>query len=112
MNSIALHKIAHEAGMAAGYAIQPKAMVVSGMGQEWVVSEGPCGFAWIIVSGNTKFGRDLTKEGIGSKGYPSGVHIRVHAFNQSWERKVAYAKAYAQVLNENGVKASWGERLD
>ena len=112
MNSIALHKIAHEAGMEAGLRIQPKAMVVSGMGQEWIVPEGPCGFAWIIVSGNTKLARDLTKEGIGSKGYPSGVHIRVHAFNQSWERKVAYAKAYAQVLNENGVKASWGERLD
>lgn len=112
MDSITLHKIADAAGMEAGHAIQPKAMVVSGMGQEWVVSEGPCGFAWITVSGNTKFARDLAKRGLCQKGYPSGMNIRVHAFNQSWQRKCAYAKAYAQVLNENGVAASWGERLD
>ena len=112
MEPIVLHNKAHMAGMEAGYAIRPRAMVVHGEGQDWLVNEGLCGFAWVNFKGNTAFGRALMKRGICRKGYPSGLTLWIYQFNQSWERKKAYAQAYAKVLNENGVEATWGERLD
>ena len=104
---------AHEAGMEEGEAVVPTPMTVVGGGQEYHVSEGVCGFAWIgSINGNSSFGRWLKKTGKGRKGYPSGMTIWVHQFGQSMARKEAYASAFADVLKEAGVKCFAGSRLD
>lgn len=106
---------AYEAGVAAGQGHEPKPMgVVDTLsGQNWIVSEGVCGFAEIKVKGNTSFGRWAKKHAGFKKGYPQGLYFWVSAFGQSYERKVAFAKAAVAVLNENGIDdAYYSSRLD
>lgn len=76
-----------------------------------------CGFAWVTMPGNTGFGRWIVKEGIGRKHYGGGVGPWVREFGQSHERKLAYAQAYADVVNDSGIlgpdkKAYADGRLD
>jgi hypothetical protein len=49
---------------------------------------------------------------LATKAYPSGLMIWVSEGNQSYDRKRAYAEAYARVLNEAGIKAYANSRLD
>ena len=114
-----LHEQAHEAGMKAGSEITPHFMVVSEsdllgkpIGKAWFVPEGACGFAWVAFKGNTAWGKWAKAQGIASNGYPKGLQIWVHQFNQSIDRKEAYAQAYAQVLKMAGIEAYAGSRLD
>ena len=120
---------AHVAGMAAGEAAIPTAMVVSQRAsvladnspvvKSWHVPEGVCGFAYVITNehGNGKFvkhlkalPRDYSR---GKKYYYGGYYVKwVGEFGQSYERKIAYAGAYASVLNDNGIKAYARGRLD
>ena len=92
--------------------------------QAWDVPEVVCGFAWINVPGNSWFIRELKKKGFArpnrrnfdSKivfrpGYPSGYQYWVGG-GQSYERKVAFARAFSEVLNKYGVKNYTGSRLD
>jgi hypothetical protein len=109
-----LFAAAHAAGMAAGNAAVPTPMTVVDTisGHVYLpVAAGVCGFAWINVPGNSAFGRYAKKRGY-SKGYPSGINIWVREFGQSYERKMAYAQAFAAVLKEAGVKAYASGRLD
>ena len=96
--------MADAAGMVAGQAATPEPMVVyeaAGItgdapkpgGQSWYVPEGVCGFAWVRFAGNTEFGRWAKRHGIASKGYPSGLEVWVGAFNQSYDRKMAFANS-------------------
>lgn len=115
---------AKAAGLAAGEAAVPAAMVVyesEGLsdklaegGHAWYESEGACGFAWVKVRpGNSAFVRYLKKEGIvRGKAYSGGVDIWIREFDQSMERKAAAAGAMAKVLSEAGIRAYADSRMD
>lgn len=115
---------AHSAGLRAGYDAIPQPMTVvsredplndnSPVRQSWYVPEGVCGFAWVNVRpANSSFARYLKQCHGAHKAYAvGGVELWVHNFGQSYERKLAYARAFADVLNEAGVKAYASGRLD
>jgi hypothetical protein len=104
-----LYSEADAAGLAA--AIVPEPMIVEGY-EDSPVMAGPCGFAWINVPGNSAFGRYAKRRGH-NKGYPQGINIWVSGFGQSYERKMAYAQAFAAVLREHGVEKAYASgRLD
>lgn len=113
---------AHEAGRAAAEQTVPQPMTVvqhanplddtSRPVKQWHVPEGVCGFAWISFPGNTSFGK-WAKQHLGARrGYPKGLQIWVSDYGQSYEKKMAYAKAFARVLQEAGVNARAQGRLD
>lgn len=77
-----------------------------------VVHEGPCGFAWLRFSGNTAFGRWAKRELGARKGYPSGLSVSIHDYNQSMQRKEAHARAAAAFLRENGIDVWADSRMD
>ena len=108
---------AGEAGMLAGKQAIPEPMIVKyrAMGEPRLdfISEGMCGFAWVTVRpGNCSFANWLKKKGYASKAYKGGVSIWISQFGQSITRKEAYARAVADVLQEAGVNAIAGSRLD
>jgi hypothetical protein len=118
-----LFEAAHRAGMAAGEAARPMPMVVqerrnpfddnSPVVREYgPIMDGVCGFAYITVRpGNCSFARYLKKRG-GYHGYYGGTQYSVRHFGQSLERKQAYARAFAEVLSEAGIKAYSESRMD
>jgi predicted nucleic acid-binding Zn finger protein len=110
----ALYLKARQAGLDAGSAEKTSTMVVVGHGQRYVVPEGPCGFAWVVVKpGTSAFARWLVKKGYASKHYYGGVSIWVSDFNQSMERKYAYAAAFAEVLRQGGIENCYADsRMD
>jgi hypothetical protein len=103
-------------GYTAGMNAIPNTMLVSdpSTGKVWSVADGMCGFAWINVKPATSsFARYLKSRNIARKdSYYGGVSIWVHDFGQSHARKVAYANAFARVLNEHGFNAIPMNRLD
>lgn len=103
--SLRLHQKAHTAGMAAGNGITPSVVtLVDEYNERYSCAEGPCGFAWIkIKPANCRFANFLKFEGIARTACDGGVNVWVHQFNQSMERKEAYARAYAQVLRDAGM---------
>ena len=117
-------KEAHEAGMAAAQAVRVRPMVVtqhadqlddqSPIVKAWYVSQGVCGMAWITVrDARKRFTRWLIDtEKARHSDYHGGAMIWVSQFNQSYELKSAYARAYADSLSEHGVKCYAGSRLD
>lgn len=78
------------------------------------VMSGVCGFAWInIKPGNSSFARYLKDQGLArTDSYYGGVSVRVSGYGQSYEKKSAYAAAFASVLREAGIKAMDMGRLD
>lgn len=101
---------AHDAGMSAGEANVPVPIVIAGYAP---IDDGLCGFAWITVRpGTTSFARWLAKHKKASRGYYGGMELWVHQFDQSYEKKLAYAQAFAETLVMSGVKATHGGRLD
>lgn len=107
-----VYENAHNAGMNALIECVPTPMTVAGGNREWYVSEGACGFAWVEFAGNTAFGRWAKKVGKARPHYPSGLCVWVGEGGQSIGRKEAYAVAFAKVLNDAGIKAYAGSRLD
>jgi len=117
-----IYKEAHEAGLAAVEVCTPTPMVVqqhanmlddnSPVAKQWFVPDGPCGFSWIHFAGNTKWGRWAKKNAHARAAYGGGLQIWVSAFNQSIQRKEAYAHAFAKVLNKYGIQAYANSRLD
>jgi len=112
---------AHEAGMAAGNAACPTPMHLveadiwgrpKPSAEVHCVNEGPCGFAWVWLKGNTPFGKWAKAQGMARTGYPNGLEISCHEFNQSMERKEAYATAFAKVLNAHGIACHSNSRMD
>ena len=125
-----------EAGSAALKEATPTPMVVvqhanqlndtSPIEKTWNVPDGVCGFAWINVSPATQpFVRWLKKQiakypensreahNYGSKdSYYGGWTIWVSEGGQSMERKIAYAHAFGDVLNKNGIKNYVNSRMD
>lgn len=80
----------------------------------YFVSDGVCGFAEIIVKpGNCPFANFLKKNKLAEKRYCGpGVSIWVSDFDQSLQKKEAYARAFAKVLRENGIDAFMISRMD
>lgn len=86
----------------------------------YYVADGVCGFAWVDVypanKGNTKAGKEerklLERFGFRKNDYQKTHQLWVSAYNQSMQKKEAYARAFATVLRENGFKAYAGSRLD
>jgi hypothetical protein len=64
-----------------------------------------CGFAWVIVQGNTAFGRWVKKDLLWEPCRPRGVGFFVTMFGQSFDRKSVYAEAFAVKLIEAGIPA-------
>jgi hypothetical protein len=116
---------AYEAGINAGNKAVPTPIVV---GEEtspfsgqidhqkktYFVPEGLCGFAWVnIRPARGNFVKFLEERNAGYKdSYYGGYSVWVREFNQSHTRKVAFAQAFAQVLQKYGFEAYVGERLD
>jgi len=90
----------------------PDVMVVTDGRQRWVEPQGMCGFAWVEFSGRDPFAKWLQTRGLASKGYPKGLHYWVHEYNQSYERKRAYAIELCQQLARYGIVARANSRLD
>lgn len=77
------------------------------------VMGGVCGFAWVTVRpGNSRFANWLKKNKGARRGYYGGTELWISGYQQSYERKMAYATAYADVLREVGIEAYPGGRLD
>lgn len=113
----AIYTQAHAAGMAAGLAFDPHPMVVttqfgSDRGKSWYVGDGVCGFAWVNFKGNTAWGRWASKNKVARPDYPSGLCVWVREFNQSMQKKEAYARAFAKVLRDHGIPCTVGSRMD
>lgn len=105
---------AWNAGIVAATAIVPRTMVVQDMNGNVVdvVPEGPCGFAWVRVPGNTSFAKWLVKHHRTKPGYPKGIDLWISDYGQSYERKAAHARAMSSYLIDRGIKAWSGSRLD
>jgi hypothetical protein len=81
--------------------------------KEWFVADGVCGFAWITVHpANCSFAIWAKKNDGWRAAYGGGMQKWVSQFNQSMQRKEAYAAAYAGVLASHGIKAYSGSRMD
>ena len=81
--------------------------------RQYLVNDGVCGFASVNVKpANSKFAKYLVANGLARKSYLGGVSMSVHQFNQSLQKKEAYAYAFASVLNEHGIKAHVESRMD
>jgi hypothetical protein len=117
-----IYKEAYEAGLLAGKEVGvPKFIVGDAIGlsdqidysKKTYVLEGLCGFAWVNISpARGAFVNWLKSQDIGSKGYYGGYHIWVREFGQSVDRKLAFAQAFADVLDKYGISAYAESRLD
>ena len=116
---------AHALGIAAGNACSPTPMVVgtptTPLGNDidynketYYVADGMCGFALInIKPARGKFVKYLKDNNIGRKdSYYGGYTVWVSHFGQSLARKESYARAFADVLTTNGIKAYAMSRMD
>jgi len=78
-----------------------------------IIDDGACGFAWVTVRpANSSFAIWAKKQGLMRSAYGGGVQYWVKGFGQSVDRKAAFAGAFAKVLQDNGIKATAGDRLD
>jgi len=108
MNFTTVANEAHEAGLKAARTAEVELIGIRGATYTFPI----CGFAWVAFAGNTPWGRWAKAEGIAAKSYPKGLSIWVTDFGQSYDKKRAYARAYADVLNAHGINAHAGSRLD
>ena len=132
MNFQRLYDLASDAGYEAGFNHTPEPVSwtqgdVFGKPVEgakvWNCSEGLCGFAWIALYNKvpagmkrkvkTPFAHWLIANGHARwDSYGKYTHISVSEFNQSVDRKYAYAQAFVRVLENHGIEAFAKERLD
>lgn len=114
---LSIHRQADAAGMAAGLALEPHPMIVSTQfgssdQKSWFVPDGVCGFAWVEFPGNTSWGRWAKAAKIARPNHPRGLCIWVSQFNQSMQKKEAYARAYVEVLRKHGIECHMQSRMD
>ena len=122
-NFLSLVTAAHAAGMHAATAHTPTAMVVnqhanllddtSPVKESWVVPSGICGFAGVrIRPGTSAFARWMLATGKARKAYSGGIETSIMDFGQSYEKKLAYAGAFADTLRAAGINAYVWDRVD
>jgi len=118
-----LFAAADAAGKAAASGTTPEPMVVqqhasmlndaSPVVKEWLVPDGVCGFAWVVIRpGNCRAANYAKAHWNARKDYYGGVSISCHDYNQSMTRKEAYAHAFAGVLRSAGIDARGQSRMD
>ena len=119
-----IYDLAVAAGTKAGNEHNPTPMVVGRAkhlfgneivpGTEEVVEEGVCGFAWVNIKPATSSFARWCKTNVDGvhKSYYGGIDIWCRLFNQSMERKEAWADAFCEVLNEHGIRAYAMSRMD
>ena len=123
MQVIEIYQAAQQAGYEAVQSAAIAPMIVqqranplddsSRLQREYYVNDGVCGFASVIVKpANCKFAKFLKEQGLGRKHYYGGMSMSVRDFNQSLQKKEAYASAFAKVLNDNGITAYTESRMD
>jgi hypothetical protein len=86
-------------------------------GRSWYVSEGVCGFAWVVIKPATSsFAKYLARNEIGYKAYDGGWVLPMHYFiagmSQSLERAEQAAYAVAQELRNNNINCFATSRMD
>jgi len=118
-----LYDEASAVGYKAGLACTPNPICVvehenmlddnSPIKHSWYVSEGACGFAWVVVKpGTSSFARWLKKNDIGHKHYYGGWAIWISDHGQSIARKDAHARAMSEVFRENDINCYADSRMD
>jgi hypothetical protein len=86
-------------------------------GRSWYVSEGVCGFAWVVIKPATSsFAKWLARKEIGYKAYDGGWVLPMHHFivnmSQSLERAEAASYAVAQELRKHNINCFATSRMD
>ena len=78
------------------------------------VMDGVCGFAWIEVRPTRSTFANWLRDSERGRydDYRHCVRISVSGFNQSMEKKEAYAEAFTEVLRNGGIRASSHSRMD
>lgn len=77
-----------------------------------------CGFAWVTLPGNEAFGRWAKKQGIASKGYPTGLQIWYSKLHEVPTQSVSVHEAAARAARDvlaHGLQSSMigcSSRLD
>lgn len=116
MNPQELYSQADAAGRAAVANMQVRPMIVTDEGnrKQYFVEDGACGFAWVkIRPARGAFVKWLKENRIGRvDSYEGGYMIWVSDYNQSMQKKETYARAFAKVLEQNGIKAYGMSRMD
>jgi hypothetical protein len=102
----------HEAVKAA--AVKPMIVTDEARNLQYFVEDGVCGFAWVkIRPARGAFINWCKKNNIGRvDSYEGGYRIWISEYNQSMGKKEAYARAFAKVLQDNGIKAYAMSRMD
>lgn len=84
----------------------------------YLIKEGCCGFAWVTVLGRGNFTKYIKEnlnahKNYGGRGY-NIWYSNLYETNgsQSYERHMAAAEAYAEVLRKHGYTAFASGRLD
>ena len=115
---------AYDAGITAGNNAKPIPMTVCSADPLTgrpiavidVVADGVCGFAWVSMKANTpenkKFLSWAKKANVMRKSCMGGFTYWVSVFNQSMQRKEAFAEAFAKVLCEHGMTCYADSRMD
>lgn len=82
--------------------------------RQYYVEDGVCGFAWIkIRPARGEFVKWLKKNNIGkTDSFEGGYMIWISDYNQSMQKKETYARAFAKVLADNGIRAYSMSRMD
>jgi len=123
MNYSVIYNEAAAAANAAERSCTPTPMVVGTPSTPWgnsidhskptyYVADGPCGYAWVRMKGNTPFARWCKQQRITRPAYPTGVSIYPSTTTQSLERKEAWCNAFVEVLKKHGIDAYVDSRLD
>ena len=75
--------------------------------------EGGCGYAHVRIPDARKgFARWAIRSGKGDNHYRSGAIIHVSVGSQSYDSAVAYAEAFAALLQLNGIECTVEARYD
>jgi hypothetical protein len=99
-----VYELAHAEGIRAHRQTVPTPLFIQGYE---AMPEGECGNASVTVKDARRgFARWLLKNSLGRKGYRGGATVSCMIPSQSYDRALAYAKAFAQVLVLNGVPAT------
>ncbi len=118
-----VYKLANAAGFEAANQMQTIPMVVnqhanplddnSAVARSYFVADGVCGFAWLELKGNTAFAKWAVEAKVARKGYPRGIAIWCHDFNQSMQRKTKWAHTVCRYLRTHlQVESQVFSRMD